>query len=222
MIARICLAAGGASLFFFAGCATVQRIPPVVIPPARVEAQAKPTDYSVEILLLDVNKLCRKLLFSNADGNLEAVMKDPETVVTRGPALYVTPGSTATMEERKIYRYPVEFDAQGQPTQYQTRSVGPLIQVGLEFDRAGRLQASVTVEDNLLRGLEPIQTPAKTIYERPLVDVRKASGTSPVEPGKWAVVSSEAVIVETKGKKGIVRDQHWRTILVKALPPKQR
>ncbi|MDI6774980.1 MAG: hypothetical protein QME60_06255 [Verrucomicrobiota bacterium] len=208
------------AVLLFAGCVTAQRIAPVIIPPARVEAQVKPTDYSIEILMLDVNKLSRKLLFSNTDGNLAAVLKDPETVVTRGHVLYVSPGTNAVMEERKVYRYPVEFDAHGQPTKHDTRTVGPMIRAGLTADKTGTLLVSVTVEDNALKRLEPIRAPGRIVCEQPVVEARKGSGTLPVEPGKWAVVSNDPIVIESK--KGVASDQVWRMIVVKALPPKRK
>ncbi len=202
------------------GCATVKRVSPELLPTAAVDIQPKPTDYSVEILLLDVNLLSRKLLFSNASGNLARVLQDPDTVVTRCPVLYVSPGEKTVRDERKVYRYPVEFDAEGRPLQFQTCSVGTCLEAELTKEPAGSFTVRVVVEDASLKELEPIRAPDKTVYERPVVHMRRAAGSAPAVLGEWAVVSRDAVVVMKKTPKGMIRDQVWRVILVKLQPPK--
>jgi hypothetical protein len=221
MNAKTCLALVGTTLLF-AGCVSVKKMEPVPMAPARVEAQAKPTDYSVEILVLDVGKNSRKLLFSHPDENLQKVLADAETTMTRVPILYVTPGTNAVLDERKVYRYPMEFDAQGQPLSFTNRAVGSMTRAELTADKSGALQISVTVEDNILRRVESIKTPGKDVYERPVVEPRLSRGSTPIMAGQWAVVSSDPFVVPNKAKPSGAPDQFWRVVLVKVQPPKAK
>jgi len=201
------------------GCSTVKPEPP--LEPVPVMPEAKPTDYAIETLMLDVNKLSRKLLFSSPDANLQTVVKDPSTVASRFPVLYVTPGTNIVVDNRKVYRYPVEFDAQGQPTKFETHGVGQLIQAGLSVDKSGTVLIALAMEDSTAVSFERIKTGGKEVYERPTCRTRQASLRAPVELDKWVLASNDSMLVETKEKKVATEERVWRVTLIKVVPPKK-
>lgn len=210
---------------FTAGCVSMEMTTEVSSEPVPVEVKPKPTDYVVETIVLDGSKHCRNLLFSNPSRNLDSASHLPDTRLIRFPVVCITPapGSNAvvSVDNRKIYRYPIEFDAEAKILKWEERGVGQLIRVGLRFDSTGKPIVKLDLEDSKLLRIEELKTPGKEEFERPITRTTQVNAEQVVPLKRWVIFHS-GTFIDDESKQFRDQKRLWRVVLVRVLPPSQK
>jgi hypothetical protein len=168
---------------------------------ANTKVNLSPTHYTVNAMILAVPREVEPLLGSVSQSKLEDVAKRHDTIATRLPTIHILPGETKKAETGKTHSYPIDFDAEGNPTKHNTARDGLTMRATLSLTQDQRPRLAIAVEDSKIA--KWITSPAGN--KTPLCEIRRSSTTIQPKWGEWHNIATVMATGTNKGQVILVR-----------------
>lgn len=162
------------------------------------QVELSPTDYTVTAVILDLSNKAQQLLTDAHYSNVDRIVRRWDTKVTRLPTIHIRPKQTRKVETGELHTYPIEFDADGNPTRYQTTRDGLSFEATFSIvsqDRVPRLET--VIKDSRIVDWKTVRPG----HRFPVCRVREIGTTVFPKWGQWQDVG---VLAETKEDNALV------------------
>jgi hypothetical protein len=165
------------------------------------EVSLSPTHYTVSGMILAVSQASEPLLGSVSQSKLEDIVRERNTKTTRLPTLHILPGETRKVETGSTRIYPIAFDAEGNPREYDSVRDGLDVEATLSLMPDQRPKLSIAIQGS--RIVKWITRPAG--HKTPICEVRQSSTTITANWGEWHNIATVMATGTNKGEVILVR-----------------